>query len=62
MVFDKKRIGMPIRNLRQYKDFVNSELELVEKWPLIQAYGLDMVGGGFFTMKHQLKNLRDSLD
>ena len=62
MVFDKKRIGMPIRNLRQYKDFVNSELELVEKWPLIQAYGLDMVGGGFFTMKHQLRNLRDNLD
>jgi len=35
---------------------------MVEKWPMIQAYGLDMVGGGFFTMKHAFRNVRDELD
>jgi hypothetical protein len=35
---------------------------MIEKWPIIQAYGLDMVGGGFFTMKHQFVNVRDELD
>ncbi len=40
MVFDKKVIGMPVRRLTN-KDYVPSEAQMVEKWPLIQAYGLD---------------------
>jgi hypothetical protein len=52
MLFDKKAVGMPVRKIRKNSDFVAIESQLVEKWPIIQAYGLDMVGGGFFTMKH----------
>ena len=62
MVHDKKAIGMPCRKLRPQSDFVTSEMQLVERWPIIQAYGLDMVGGGFFTMKHGFSNIRDELD
>jgi len=62
MVHDKKIIGMPVRRIDPENDVVTSETNLVEKWPMIQAYGLDMVGGGFFTMKHSWKNLRDELD
>lgn len=61
MVHDKKTIGMPVRRLTN-KDYVANEAQMIEKWPLIQAYGLDMVGGGFFTMKHQFHNVRDELD
>jgi hypothetical protein len=28
---------------------------------LIQAYGLDVVGNGFFTMKHKWLNVREDL-
>ena len=62
MVHDKKIIGMPVRKIVPGEDVITSEMNLVEKWPMIQAYGLDMVGGGFFTMKHSWKNLRDDLD
>ena len=27
----------------------------------MQAYGLDIVGDGFFTMKHQVKNIRKEI-
>jgi len=63
MVHDKKVIGMPVRKLHAVNDWHSqSEKHLVEKWPLIQAYGLDMVGNGFFTMKHNFMNLREELD
>ena len=62
MIHDKKKIAMPCRKLDPASDFVTSESQMVEKWPIIQAYGLDMVGNGFFTMKHQLKCIRDPLD
>lgn len=35
---------------------------MIEKWPICQSYGLDLVGGGFFTMKHQVKNIREALN
>ncbi|CDW75335.1 UNKNOWN [Stylonychia lemnae] len=60
MVYDKKAIGMPVRKLT-INDYVASEQQLIEKWPLIQAYALDIVGEGFFTMKHHFVNLRDEL-
>ena len=62
MIHDKKKIAMPCRKLDNQSDLVSSEAQMVEKWPIIQAYGLDMVGNGFFTMKHQLMTIRDPLD
>jgi hypothetical protein len=40
MVHDKRTIGMPVRRLSN-KDYVATEALMVEKWPIIQAYGLD---------------------
>lgn len=34
MVFDKKTIGMPVRRLA-LNDYVTSEAQMVEKWPII---------------------------
>jgi hypothetical protein len=34
MVHDKKVIGMPVRKLGQ-SDYITSEAQLVEKWPLV---------------------------
>ena len=63
MVHDKKVVGLPTRKLRNIQDWqIPNEKQLVERWPLIQAYGLDIVGQGFFTMKHNFKNLRDDLN
>lgn len=63
MLHDKKVVGMPARKIKEsdLKHF-SSEAQMVEKWPITQAYGLDMVGGGFFTMKHSFRNVRDELD
>jgi len=35
----------------------NQEVRSIEQWPIIQAYGLDGIGGGFFTQIHQTVNL-----
>jgi hypothetical protein len=35
---------------------------MIEKWPICQAYGLDLVGDGFFTMKHMVRNIRDEMN
>lgn len=43
-----KRVGIPL--LKKEK---NNMLE-VEKWPLINVYGLDALGEGFFTLKHEV--------
>jgi hypothetical protein len=40
MVHDKKALGLPVRRLGA-SDYVASEAQMIEKWPLIQAYGLD---------------------
>ena len=61
-VHDKKIVGLPARKVHATNDFVNNETQMVEKWPIMQAYGLDMVGGGFFTMKHNFINLRDEME
>lgn len=62
MHHDKKAVGMPVRKLDAIKDDEKNPMQLVEKWPLVQAYGLDMVGNGFFTMKHGFVNLKDDLN
>jgi len=61
MLFDKKAVGMPVRKLDAIQDEEKLPMQLVEKWPLVQAYGLDMVGNGFFTMKHGFVNVREEL-
>jgi hypothetical protein len=62
MLFDKKAVGMPVRQLDSINDEEKLPMQLVEKWPLVQAYGLDMVGNGFFTMKHGFVNVRDEMN
>jgi hypothetical protein len=45
MVHDKKYVGLPARRHHNIKDWETAnEKQLVEKWPLVQAYGLDIVG------------------
>jgi hypothetical protein len=46
-----KKIGVPL--LQKEK---NNILE-IEKWPLVTAYGLDMLGEGFFTLKHDIVDI-----
>ena len=53
MIHDKPSIGMPCRALTADDTRIQKESQIVEFWPLIQAYGLDVVGNGFFTMKHK---------
>ena len=61
MVWDKGWIGLPAREIKLEDTFIN-ELQMIEKWPICQSYGLDLVGEGFFTMKHQVKNIREQLN
>jgi hypothetical protein len=34
-----------------------ADVKVVEKWPLIQSYALEQVGGSFFTMKFNVTDL-----
>ena len=43
-----KKIGIPLM-IKEKANIID-----VEKWPLINATGLDAFGEGFFTMKHQI--------
>jgi len=43
-----KNVGIPLKP----KEKMN--IVELEKWPLINAYGLDLIGAGFFTMKHEI--------
>jgi len=61
MVHDKAHIAMPVRSIDKSDRRAKNEKDLVESWPLIQAYGLDIVGNGFFTMKHKVTCVRDQL-
>ena len=61
LVSDKPTIAVPAREVRSGENFAN-ELVMIEKWPICQSYGLDLVGGGFFTMKHDVKNIREALN
>lgn len=60
-VHDKSVVGMPVRQVTVMDVKANNEAQIVEQWPIIQAYGLDLVGNGFFTMKHKFQNLREQL-
>lgn len=62
MIHDKACIGMAVRTINKEDYTVENEREIVEQWPLIQAYGLDLVGNGFFTMKHKFQCIRDEVN
>ncbi|XP_074128929.1 dynein axonemal assembly factor 9 isoform X1 [Sminthopsis crassicaudata] len=58
MVRDCSRIGIPYSSQGHLQIF---DMFVVEKWPIVQAFALEGIGGdGFFTMKYQLQDV--SLD
>ncbi|KAK1175386.1 hypothetical protein AOXY_G28 [Acipenser oxyrinchus oxyrinchus] len=59
MVQDCSRIGIPYSSHGHVQKF---DIFVVEKWPIIQAFGLEGIGvGGFFTMKHKLIDVSEKL-
>ncbi|XP_039224297.1 uncharacterized protein C20orf194 homolog [Crotalus tigris] len=58
MVRDCSRIGIPFSSQGHLQIF---DMFVVEKWPIVQAFALEGIGGdGFFTMKYELMDV--SLD
>ncbi|KAI1887390.1 hypothetical protein AGOR_G00189810 [Albula goreensis] len=59
MVQDCSRIGVPYSSQGHVQKF---DMFVVEKWPIIQAFALEGIGGGgFFTMKHKLMDMSEKL-
>ncbi|XP_041827868.1 uncharacterized protein C20orf194 homolog [Melanotaenia boesemani] len=59
MVQDCHRIGVPFSAQGHIQTF---DMFMVEKWPLIQAFALEGIGGGsFFTMKYKLMDMSEKL-
>ncbi|XP_053314085.1 dynein axonemal assembly factor 9 [Spea bombifrons] len=59
MVRDCGRIGIPYSSRGHLQMF---DMFIVEKWPIVQAFALEGIGGGgFFTMKHELVDVSESL-
>ncbi|KAM9356171.1 dynein axonemal assembly factor 9 [Pholidichthys leucotaenia] len=59
MVQDCCRIGVPYSSQGHTQTF---DMFMVEKWPLLQAFALEGIGGGsFFTMKYKLIDMSDKL-
>ncbi|XP_054470247.1 uncharacterized protein C20orf194 homolog [Anoplopoma fimbria] len=59
MVQDCYRIGVPYSSRGHIQRF---DMFMVEKWPLIQAFALEGIGGGsFFTMKYKLMDMSEKL-
>ncbi|XP_063781411.1 dynein axonemal assembly factor 9 [Pseudophryne corroboree] len=59
MVRDCSRIGIPYSFQGHLQMF---DMFIVEKWPIVQAFALEGIGGGgFFTMKHELMDVSESL-
>ncbi|XP_038046768.1 uncharacterized protein C20orf194-like [Patiria miniata] len=59
MVRGCSRIGVPYFARDHVQTFDHFA---VEKWPIVQAYGLEDFGtGGFFTMKHEVVDVTESL-
>ena len=48
---NNKKVGIPLKP-KEKIDIIE-----LEKWPLINAYGLDLLGEGFFTMKHNIEDI-----
>ncbi|XP_041526128.1 uncharacterized protein C20orf194 homolog isoform X5 [Microtus oregoni] len=59
MVRDCSRIGIPYSSQGHLQIF---DMFVVEKWPIVQAFALEGIGGdGFFTMKYELQDVSVSL-
>uniref|UniRef100_F7B2M0 Uncharacterized protein n=1 Tax=Ciona intestinalis TaxID=7719 RepID=F7B2M0_CIOIN len=62
MLESSRLVGFPYystRNTSMTSQFNKFE---IEKWPIIQAFALENVGGGgFFTLKHEVSNVHDRL-
>ncbi|XP_066574446.1 dynein axonemal assembly factor 9 [Amia ocellicauda] len=59
MVQDCSCIGVPYSSQGHVQKF---DMFVVEKWPIIQAFALEGIGGGgFFTMKHKLIDVSEKL-
>uniref|UniRef100_A0A3B4GPT4 Uncharacterized protein n=1 Tax=Pundamilia nyererei TaxID=303518 RepID=A0A3B4GPT4_9CICH len=59
MVQDCYHIGVPYSSQGQIQKF---DMFMVEKWPLLQAFALEGIGGGsFFTMKYKLMDMSENL-
>ncbi|KAM9707381.1 dynein axonemal assembly factor 9 [Menidia menidia] len=59
MVQGCHRIGVPYSSQGHNQKF---DIFMVEKWPLIQAFALEGIGGGsFFTMKYKLMDMSEKL-
>ncbi|XP_029316767.1 LOW QUALITY PROTEIN: uncharacterized protein C20orf194-like [Cottoperca gobio] len=59
MVQDCYRIGVPYSSQGHIQRF---DMFMMEKWPLIQAFALEGIGGGsFFTMKYKLMDMSENL-
>ncbi|KAG9469886.1 hypothetical protein GDO78_019440 [Eleutherodactylus coqui] len=59
MVRDCSRIGIPYSSEGHLQTF---DMFIVEKWPIVQAFALEGIGGGgFFTMKYELMDVSESL-
>uniref|UniRef100_A0A8C6CXI0 Dynein axonemal assembly factor 9 n=1 Tax=Moschus moschiferus TaxID=68415 RepID=A0A8C6CXI0_MOSMO len=55
MVRDCSRIGIPYSSQGHLQIF---DMFVVEKWPVVQAFALEGIGGdGFFTMKYELQDV-----
>ncbi|CAJ1074647.1 uncharacterized protein C20orf194 homolog [Xyrichtys novacula] len=59
MVQDCYHIGVPYSSQGHIQSF---DMFMVEKWPLLQAFALDGIGGGsFFTLKYKLMDMSEKL-
>ncbi|XP_034050720.1 uncharacterized protein C20orf194 homolog [Thalassophryne amazonica] len=59
MVWDCYHIGIPYSSQGHMQKF---DMFMVEKWPIIQAFALEGIGGGsFFTMKYKLNDMSEKL-
>ncbi|XP_053407607.1 dynein axonemal assembly factor 9-like isoform X1 [Mercenaria mercenaria] len=53
------KIGIPYSNSANLHKF---DIMLIEKWPIIQIYGVEGVGsGGFFTMQHEVTDVSEQV-
>lgn len=55
-VKDYSIFGVPV-----VKGKADARLKVVERWPMIQAYAIDGIGNGFFTMKNRVMDIYQSL-
>ncbi|KAK3595301.1 hypothetical protein CHS0354_004450 [Potamilus streckersoni] len=59
IVKDLKKVGIPFSSSGHLQTF---DKFAIEKWPIIQAYAVEGVGGGgFFTMKHEVVDISKDL-